>query len=236
MAHISKKILSLLLYFLLVDYAFCQALLTVQGESRVDFGEYPAKESKNHQFTIKNSGKSNLNIQALRMTCDCSEASISNKSIRPGKKAIITLKVKGNDLTGKYTHKIYIISNDPNNKIAELFFSGNAIPLCDVKPEKNLYVGTVKVGSKFNQLFTIIPRQNDVILGNPEIKAKFPLEAKISRKNNGYFILQLKSDNVVAKRNRFSIQVFVPIIKPKGWSPIEIHIKGRMANAADHHH
>jgi Protein of unknown function (DUF1573) len=232
MSKISSFLLLFFLAILAVPEAFGDARISILGKSKIDFGSYPAKEAKETRFIIKNNGDFNLKILGLRITCDCSTVSITQKNIGPGKSAKIILKVKANSMTGKFNRKVYIISNDSKNKITELFFSGNAIPLCDVKPGKELYLGSIAAGSSLKQLFTITPRQQGVILGKPVAKTEFPLTTAISNNGGNGYILRLEAIKVNTAKNRFIIKVIIPVQKPKGWGPIEIILTGRAVKAS----
>ncbi len=51
-------------------------IATLEGEPHFDLGKMKVNEIKDHEFTIKNTGKSNLELGQVATSCDCTYAYI----------------------------------------------------------------------------------------------------------------------------------------------------------------
>ncbi|QSH39146.1 DUF1573 domain-containing protein [Candidatus Kaiserbacteria bacterium] len=89
-----------------------------------DFGDVPQSQGiLQTTFTVRNTGKSLLNIGELSTSCGCTTAEISNENIAPGDAAILTVYFDPDfhkEPSDKLTRTIFIPTNDPNNLEAEV--------------------------------------------------------------------------------------------------------------------
>jgi len=202
--------------------------ISVVGLGDIDFGTYPANESKQAQFVIRNIGDTVLSITGLRVTCDCATVDISTKKIFPGKDANLSLKVAGNELAGQFDRKIYILSDDPKNRCMALTFSGNAKPIGRISPSPEVYLGTLAVTETMQYRFKLRMTEPDIILGTPMVKAEIPVNATIIKVSEQEFDLTLIANDLKAAPSRFTIEVVIPINQPTGWAPLKVTLTGRI--------
>ncbi|MDE5684299.1 MAG: DUF1573 domain-containing protein [Muribaculaceae bacterium] len=88
--------------------------------SSADFGDLDAGEpAVERTVEIANTGKSSLEIRRVYTATPGVSAAIDRSSLKPGKKAVITIKVKPAELTGALLNaRISVITNDPTQPIA----------------------------------------------------------------------------------------------------------------------
>lgn len=68
-------------------------------------------------YTVRNDGGSELQIEKISTSCDCTKAVIAQDKIAPGQSATltVTLDPTEDNLYGDITRVIYLRSNDPEN-------------------------------------------------------------------------------------------------------------------------
>jgi hypothetical protein len=79
-----------------------------------ELGELPQQKIE-LVYTVRNDGESELQIEKISTSCDCTKASIAQDKIAPGQSAIltVTLDPTEDNLYGDITRLIYLRSNDP---------------------------------------------------------------------------------------------------------------------------
>jgi len=93
-----------------------------------DFGEIDSKEIPSHIFMIKNTGNELLIIKQIEAACEsCVDISISKKEILPQENVTLKITVNSMNLTGHFSKRIYLKSNDPNRPQAAIMVSGFVI-------------------------------------------------------------------------------------------------------------
>lgn len=84
-----------------------------------DFGEIPQSGGKvSTAFTIKNTGKADLEIGQVTTSCSCTSAKIGKNKIPAGNSTILTVTFDPNlheEPKEKFKRIIFIPSNDPEN-------------------------------------------------------------------------------------------------------------------------
>ncbi len=78
-----------------------------------DFGKVVEGKIYEHTFSIKNSGKSMLQITDIKTSCGCTAALISSKKINAGNSGSLKVELDTTNRTGKLSRTIVISSNDP---------------------------------------------------------------------------------------------------------------------------
>ena len=91
-------------------------VISFQEES-YNFGEITPEEIPTHIFKFKNTGDEALIIKGIKVTCEsCVDALlISTKIIEPGETGEIKVTINSLDIKGRFSKRIYVNSNDPNN-------------------------------------------------------------------------------------------------------------------------
>ena len=81
-----------------------------------ELGEVPQQKIE-LIYTVRNDGESDLQIEKISTSCDCTKAVIDQEQIAPGQSAVltVTLDPTQDNLYGDVTRVIYLRSNDPEN-------------------------------------------------------------------------------------------------------------------------
>ncbi len=72
-------------------------------------------------ITIKNSGKSTLNIRKIETDCSCAMLELPNNKLLPGDSVSTLVKYDSLFKKGKQSKLIKIYKNDPSNPILTLY-------------------------------------------------------------------------------------------------------------------
>lgn len=83
------------------------------NERVFNFGEIKQKESVEHSFVFKNSGKSDLIIRKVSSSCGCTAVSPKEKVIKPGQSSSIKAIFSSGTRVGRQNKSITVITNDP---------------------------------------------------------------------------------------------------------------------------
>ena len=95
------------------------------SEKAYDFGEMVQGEKKEHTFSLKNSGKSELIIRNVRSSCGCTAVAPSKKVIAAGETVPIKVTFDSRGKRGRQSKSITVITNDPKNPTTTLRISCN---------------------------------------------------------------------------------------------------------------
>jgi len=103
-------------------------LTFINNDTSYDFGGIPIGVVIDNQFEIRNTGTAPLIITAMK----CESANISckwpGKSIKPGKKGLITVSFAAHGDEGSFTNDIYITSNATTDPYPYIHIRGAIIP------------------------------------------------------------------------------------------------------------
>jgi hypothetical protein len=77
-----------------------------------DFGRTLRNRVIEKQFTLKNLGDADLVIQKISTTCGCAAALLSEKTLAPGKSAILRVTFDTRAFDGRVERKVLLRSND----------------------------------------------------------------------------------------------------------------------------
>ncbi len=90
-----------------------------------NFGEVLKGNIVRHDFLVKNTGFSPLEIKKVKPTCGCTLAGDWPKRLQPGESGIIPIQVKTDTFRGPITKSVRVESNDPNRGVTLLQITGN---------------------------------------------------------------------------------------------------------------
>jgi uncharacterized protein DUF1573 len=85
--------------------------LAVDPESW-DFGRTLKNRVIEKQFTVRNVGDADLIVDKISSTCGCTAALLSEKTLPPGKSAILRVTFDTRDFEGRVERKVLLRSND----------------------------------------------------------------------------------------------------------------------------
>lgn len=89
-------------------------------KTSIDFGTFKTGLKKTGQFTITNTGKSNLIIHKTYAVCSCTILDNFKKEILPGESVIVNIEFDSLFKDGKQTKAVTFFTNDPNNPIVDV--------------------------------------------------------------------------------------------------------------------
>lgn len=92
--------------------------------STLDFGKLKPHTATVREVQFYNMGKRELDIKSLQGNCTCVTASIEKESIKPGESASIKISLNPQDRKGSLQKALTIYSNDPQNPVQRITFSG----------------------------------------------------------------------------------------------------------------
>jgi Protein of unknown function (DUF1573) len=78
-----------------------------------DFGKIDQGTSVSTSFTLKNAGKSELNIRKTKTSCGCTLASLATETLAPGEEMALKVTFNSAGRRGNQQKSITIYSNDP---------------------------------------------------------------------------------------------------------------------------
>lgn len=92
--------------------------------STLDFGRLKPNTASVREIQLYNTGKKELDIKSLQGNCTCVTASAEKTSIKPGESSAITISLNPQDRKGSLQKALTIYSNDPQNPVQRITFSG----------------------------------------------------------------------------------------------------------------
>ena len=112
---ISVLVLVCTALFVITACAKKPPLIAVEPAAQ-ELGEVPQQKIE-LVYTVRNDGESDLLIEKISTSCDCTKATIAQDRIAPGQSAVltVTLDPTEDNLHGDITRLIYLRSNDPEN-------------------------------------------------------------------------------------------------------------------------
>ena len=235
-----KICLLLILTFLTPILAFTQKPPTSGGrisfsETMWDFGYVPKTGTVSHTYMIKNVGSDTLIIVKVRPDCGCTTTPLNQKRLSPNESTEMKIYFDPRKVaTNETIKKLQIISNDPNNPIAEAQFVakiGITSSLVKLSPTEFDF-DTLVSGTESSRTLTVeniskeklsvstieVPGEYvDYSIGNKSIKPgeSIQLVAKLKKGvASGSFHSSLTLEFEGSKVARISIPIFGEIISP----------------------
>jgi hypothetical protein len=92
--------------------------------STLDFGRLKPNSPSTREIQFYNIGKQKLDIKSLQGNCTCVTASAEKTSIKPGESSLVKISFDPQDRKGSLQKSITIYSNDPQNPVQRITFSG----------------------------------------------------------------------------------------------------------------
>jgi hypothetical protein len=97
-----------------------------------DFGDLANGVVIEKDLTIRNTGGTDLIIEAIITSCDCTNAELDSTRIPADDSATLHITFDsgtyGPELSGKVMRKVILVSNDPENSEALITFVANILP------------------------------------------------------------------------------------------------------------
>lgn len=91
----------------------------------ISFGDIKPGEKANCDFTLTNTGKSDLFIRKTRASCGCTAVTMGQTTVAPGQSTVIRSTFDSANKSGHQDKSITVITNDPKNPEQILRINGN---------------------------------------------------------------------------------------------------------------
>jgi Protein of unknown function (DUF1573) len=101
--------------------------ISIEPES-FDFGRTAQNKTLEKEFTIRNFGSEDLVIENVSTTCGCTVASGYAKTIKPGAKTPLLVRLETRAYTGHLTRSVMVRSNDSATSLLELKVEATVVP------------------------------------------------------------------------------------------------------------
>ena len=97
------------------------------SEKTYNFDEIRQGEKIEHEFTLKNDGKSDLYIRKIRASCGCTTVNPDTDVIRPGESTSLKVIFNSAGKIGNQNKSITVITNDPDHTREVLWIRGSVV-------------------------------------------------------------------------------------------------------------
>jgi hypothetical protein len=200
-------------------------------ETTHDFGKIKQGDVVSHEFVFKNDGRAPLVIDRVDVTCGCTAALVSDKTIPPGGEGKIKTTFDSRGYAGRLAKYVYLVSNDGENARREL----SLVATVEVPPSAridvdryNVDMGVVLEGEKASAVIVIrsggerelkvemVQENVEFFSGGKPLASPFYLPAGGSREVEMRFPAQAKTgsqrDYVLIKSNdpvRSTLSIYV---------------------------
>ena len=151
---------------------------TIHFETPIhNFGEVLKGDIVLHDFLVKNTGLSPLEIKNVRPTCGCTLAGDWPKRLQPGESGIIPIQLKTDNFRGPITKSVRVESNDPKKGVILLQIKGSvwtpieyptSVPLKAQTSRDSIVFKAVKIINKSEDPLTL----SGIRSSNPKFKAE----------------------------------------------------------------
>lgn len=117
----------------LCAFLSAQAPTLVVLEPTLDLGVVKTSETKVFKFTLHNTGKTPVKLDAIRPTCGCTAVALAKMLLEPDEKLQIEAGFAGKGFSGHVTKGIEILSDDAARRRFTWNFTADVVPLVTVQ-------------------------------------------------------------------------------------------------------
>ena len=130
----------------------------------VDFGSFPAWEERSHAVAVRNLQEKPVSLQGVRSSCNCMLADFRPCMLSPGQEASFTVTLPANSVSGAFVRTIYLETDAPGQEFLAVSVLGTAVPVVEVLPKPEVYIGRLGAGKAQSFLFRLVPASPDMVL------------------------------------------------------------------------
>lgn len=130
-------------------------------KSEFNFGTIAEGDHVVHEFSIRNSGRTDLVLQRVAPSCGCTATTLSASTISPGGVGVVKVDFNTAGFSGQKTKTVSVITSDPQQPELVFVLTGVVVPAVVVEPEW-LHFGEIVPSSTTEQrkkTFTVRPGQ-----------------------------------------------------------------------------
>ena len=215
-----------IIIFLFVFFSFM-----LYGDTIVDIGTFAANQTIQHKIPIENISDKILYLQKIRTSCTCADVKYLKAQLLPGESTALNITLKANSLSGPFTHTIYVETDNPKQRFMRFLLNGIAVPLLKISPERQLYIGTLQAGKKYEYKYELIPTDPPKKISLELIHPKFPTGADIKLEKQVDKYLLTVTITPQKDQKSISLNFAVKIKEPKDWADIKFTLNGRIQSS-----
>jgi hypothetical protein len=152
---------ALLATLLTAAAAFAAPELSVD-KGTYNFGTITQGKKVQHDFVIKNTGDSVLQIKEVSVSCGCTAAKPSSSTILPGKSAEIQVTFDSTSFSGKVEKTVTVISNAGKNPSYTFNIEGNILEQLQVSPHQ-VSLGQLNQGATKQAVVSVTNRSGSSV-------------------------------------------------------------------------
>ena len=118
-----------------------------------------------------------------------------------------------------------------NIRTFRFLLNGIALPLLKISPERQLYIGTLQAGKKYEYKYELIPTDPPQKISLELIHPKFPTGADIKLEKQVDKYLLTVTITPQKDQKSISLNFAVKIKEPKDWADIKFTLNGRIQSS-----
>ena len=199
-------------------------VLSVKGSNIKNVGVFKDSESPVAEYTVVNSGNTDLRIKEILKTCGCNYAKVDKKDLAPGEEAKVSVGIEPHTLDGPFSKLVYVVTEPKSKKMVSLTVTGECVPLFNIRPAIQINAGKLKNGVSWKGSFDISTK-SPVTFGETAITSNCPASAEL--KQAGALAWELPVSLTTPTNSKFKCKITLPVIKPENRPPLTFQISGR---------
>lgn len=199
-------------------------VLIVEGPSTKNLGIFKDSESPVAEFTVVNSGKEALKITQILKTCGCNSAWANIEGLKPGEKAIVSVKIEPYTLDGPFSKSVFVLTEPAQSKHLPLTVTGESIPLFRIHPSTHINAGKLQNGAEWKGSIEIVSK-SPVVFGKPVVTSDCPTLVDLTIVAEKSWKLPIKL--TAPTNSKFRCEISLPVIEPANRPPLVFQLSGR---------
>lgn len=201
------------------------------GDTIVDIGTFAANQTIQHKIPVENISDKILYLQKIRTSCTCADVKYLKAQLLPGESTALNITLKANSLSGPFTHTIYVETDNPKQRFMRFLLNGIAVPLLKISPERQLYIGTLQAGKKYEYKYELVPTNPKEKISLELIQPNLPDGTNIKLEKKTDKFLLTASITPQKDQKSISLNFTVKIKEPKDWADIKFTLNGRIQSS-----
>ena len=208
-------------------------------ETSYNFGrQLLHSEPGTHEFTIRNVGEADLELQAGSATCQCTTFRVDKERIAPGEETVVFIQWKAERRDTSFRHGGPVYTNDPEMPEINFSVSGAIDVAVEVQPSGNWDVGNVYmdrpgkvqtvIGSKMLEEFQIESINAGTELVNFDVRPMTAAELERDGFLSGYAIDVTVSKDVPGGKFNDEVRIAVSCSEEQLVIPLSARKHGRI--------
>lgn len=215
-----------IIIFLFIYFSFM-----LYGDTIVDIGTFAANQTIQHKIPVENISDKILYLQKIRTSCTCADVKYLKAQLLPGESTALNITLKANSLSGPFTHTIYVETDNPKQRFMRFLLNGIAVPLLKISPERQLYIGTLQAGKKYEYKYELVPTNPKEKISLELIQPNLPDGTNIKLEKKTDKFLLTASITPQKDQKSISLNFTVKIKEPKDWADIKFTLNGRIQSS-----